>query len=86
MSNVCFSVVFYLFLPLPKLCTLPRCQVPVDEPPLLQISHATSHLHSILTQSVDQHWALRTNAAQTLQQRTERCQFSHLQHAGEKKK
>jgi len=51
----------------------------VDEPPLLQIGHATSHLYRILTQSVDQHRALWTNTSQTLQQRTQRSQLGHLQ-------
>lgn len=50
----------------------------MDEPPLLQVGHATGHLHRILTQSVDQHGALRTHTSQTLQQRTERSQLSHL--------
>lgn len=51
----------------------------MDEPPLLQIGHATGHLHGILTQSVDQHRALWTNTSQTLQQRTQRSQLGHLQ-------
>lgn len=50
----------------------------MNEPPLLQVGHATGHLHSVLTQSVDQHWTLWTDTSQTLQQRTQRSQFSHL--------
>lgn len=57
---------------------LPRCQVPVDEPSLLQVSHAARYLNGVLTQSVDQHRALRMNASQTIQQRTQRSQLSHL--------
>ncbi|TNN81456.1 hypothetical protein EYF80_008228 [Liparis tanakae] len=54
-------------------------EVPVDEPPLLQVGHATSHLHRVLTQRVDQHRALCTDTSQTLQQRTQRSQLGHLQ-------
>lgn len=62
---------------------LPGCQVPVDEPPLLQIGHATSHLHSVLAQSVDQHRALRTHTAQALQQGTQGSQLGHLEKDGQ---
>lgn len=61
---------------------LPGCKVPVDKPPLFQIGHATGHLHGILTQSVDQHRALRTDTSQTLQQRTKSSKLGHLREGG----
>lgn len=60
----------------------PGCQVPVDEPPLLQVGHATGHLHGVLAQGVDEHGPLRTNAAQTLQQGAQRGQLRHLHSRG----
>lgn len=59
--------------------SIPGSKISVDEPPLLQVGHATCNLHGILTESVDQHWTLWTNASQTLQQRSQRSQLSDLQ-------